>query len=247
MTASRHEFKIQSFDVDAFGQLSAARLLGYVIESSIRSAEQLGFGIEQLKAEQLTWVIGRTKIVLDEPLVVKDEIEVETWPSGLLRSAVLRDFRLHRQGRVIGRGTSVWFVLDLESRLPCRPHAVIPPHLHEAQEHEVELSRAIEGFCVQPELERRFTVRYSDIDLNEHVTAATYVSWAVEAVTETHWQTLRLHVLDVQFLEECHLGEEIVTSSVATSPLCRQHRITRCADGRELARLTTTWVEREPR
>jgi acyl-ACP thioesterase len=50
-----------------------------------------------------------------------DAIEVETWPSGLVRSAAWRDFRVWRGEHRVAQATSVWFVLDLGTRAPVRP------------------------------------------------------------------------------------------------------------------------------
>lgn len=226
--------------------LSAPGLLGYLLESSGRSADQLGFGIAKLQAESnLTWVIARIKIVLDEPLGFLEEIEVQTWPSGLMRSAAIRDFRIKKKGREVGRATSLWFVLDMQSRLPVHPHDVFPEALRPETEHLVTLSRSLAPLTEPPDIERRFSVRYSDIDLNRHVTAASYVAWAMEAVDDPTWTTQRLSSLDIQFLAECHLGEEVLSSSRSVEPGTRIHRITRSSDQKELTRVLSTWVPRD--
>jgi acyl-ACP thioesterase len=190
-------------------------------------------------------VIARIKIELVEPLRLLDEICVETWPSGLLRSAALRDFRVHKASREIGRATSLWFVLDMESRYPVRPHELLPESLHPQTEHLVTLSRSIPKLSETPEIEHQFAVRFADIDLNQHVTATSYVAWALEAVPEAIWAKMRLTSLDVQFMEECLLGQEIVTASKALDTTSRIHRISRVADNKELARVVTTWTSRE--
>jgi acyl-ACP thioesterase len=215
-----------------------------LIESAVTSARELGFGIESLQEQGLTWVLGRIHVVLDEPLLSNEELEIETWPSGLLRSTATREFRILKGEREVGRATSIWFVLDMTTRLPVHPAEVMPPSMHERTPSVLGLSRALKSFSESPEIEHRFNVRFSDIDRNQHVTAASYIAWAMEALPTSLWSAQRLASLDVQFLAECHHGSEIVTSSVAleTTPAMRLHRIARSSDGRELARLCTTWV-----
>jgi acyl-ACP thioesterase len=244
MTASRYKFKIYSFDTDAFGNLTAPGLLGYLLEAAGRSADSLGFGIEELQRRGLTWVIARIKIELLGSLRFGDEIEVETWPSGLMRSAAMREFRLWQDGQAVGQATSLWFVLDMTSRLPVHPDDVFPANLRAQSPHLVTLSRSVVGFDGPPEVEHRFSVRFADIDLNHHVTAASYIAWAMEAVPEAAWENLRLQSMDVQYLEECHHGHDVITSSVSSSSLSRSHRITRATDQREIARLETSWAPR---
>jgi acyl-ACP thioesterase len=246
MEVSRHPFKIHSFDTDAFGALTAPGLLGYLLEASGRSADRLGFGIEKLQTQNLTWVIARIGIVLHEAVTFGEQIEVETWPAGLMRSASTRDFRIWKGAREIGQATSLWFVLDMETRMPQRAHSLLPEHLHAATEHPLTLSRSVSAIAGTPEIERTFDVRLADIDLNQHVTASSYVAWAMEAVPQAVWASNRLTSLDVQFLEECHYGHQIVTASVPIDDTNRLHRVSRSTDGREIARLHTTWAKRTP-
>jgi medium-chain acyl-[acyl-carrier-protein] hydrolase len=244
MSVSLHDFKVHSFDTDAFGLLTAPGLLGYLLESAGRSADNLGFGIAKLQEQALTWVIARIKIELKESLCFGEELQVQTWPSGLMRSAAMRDFTLLKGDRVVGHASSLWFVLDMESRLPVRPHEILPVELHPQTDHVVTLSRAVAAFTEPAEIERKFSVRFADIDLNQHVTAASYLSWAMEAVPQSVWATQRLQSIDVQYLEECHLGSEILTSSRELVTNERSHRICRSQDNREIARMLTTWAPR---
>lgn len=244
MEISRFDFKIHSFDADAFGAVTAPRLLGYLLESAGGSADSLGFGIAELQRRGLTWVLGRIRIVLDQPVSVGDAIEVETWPSGIQRSIALRDFRLCRRGQCVGKASSLWFVLDMESRLPMRPHKILPEHLHAQSEHLVALPKVIPPLSDPVTCRCSFGVRQADIDLNQHVTAASYVAWAMEAVPAEIVRTQRLAAMDIHFLEECHLGSRILSEAHPASGSSMVHRIAREGDGMELARLTTEWQNR---
>jgi acyl-CoA thioesterase FadM len=246
MTTSRYEFTVHSFDTDAFGLLTAPRVLGYCLESAIRSAERLGFGIDELQARGLTWVIARIKIELEKEIRFGDVVTIETWPSGLMRSAATREFRLLCGEKLVGLATSVWFVLDMESRFPVSPTEAFPinAHLIERTPRVTSLSRALTALAEPAEIEQRCSVRLADIDRNLHVTAASYVSWAMEGIPESVWRERRFTSIDVQYLEECHLGHDVLIASRPVSEELRRHRITRADNGREVARLETTWVPR---
>jgi acyl-CoA thioesterase FadM len=95
-----------------------------------------------------------------------------------------------------------------------------------------------------PELERRFRVRFADIDANRHVTNSSYLAWALEAVDQPCWAEQRLAALDLQFLAECHLGSHVRSRSSAQGGGTRLHAMVREEDGKELARARTTWVPR---
>ena len=246
MEITRATFAVQSFDADAFGLLSPVALAGYLQEAAGRSAEALGFGMSHLKTRGLAWVLSRQRLVLDVPIRLGDSLTVETWPSGLDRLWALRDFRLQRDGIEVGRALSSWLVMNLESRRPSRPDRVLPPERHGQTAHVLPLEAPPVAALASPELERRFQVRYADIDPLQHVTNASYIGWALEALAEPHWQSQRLASLDVQFLAETTHGHFIRSRSSPDGDGARLHAVVREEDGKELARARTTWVAREP-
>jgi len=244
--ATRATFTVHRFDADAFGLLSPAALSGYLQDAAGRSADALDFGITALQARGLTWVLARQRVVLDAPVGLGDTLEIETWPSGIDRLAALRDFWIRRDGAVVGRALTTWYVMELATRRPCRPDRLLPPERRAQTEHVLpaEAARLPALPATAPALERRFQVRYADIDVNRHVTASSYVGWAAEAVEEAEWRSLRLASLDVQFLAEAFLGQEVRSRSATDGDGARLHAVVREEDGKELARARTTWVAR---
>ncbi len=244
MEVTRATFTVHSFDADAFGLLSPAALAGYLQEAAGRSADALGFGVTALMARGLTWVLGRQRLVLDAPLRLGDSLVVETWPSGLDRLAALRDFRLWRDGVEVGRALTTWYVMALATRRPSRPDRLFPPALQAQTGHVLPLEAPPVPALEAAALERRFQVRFADIDANRHVTNASYIGWAMEAVEEPDWQALRLATLDVQFLAETTHGHLVRSRSAPDGDRARLHAVVREEDGKELARARTTWVAR---
>lgn len=247
MEITRESYKVRSFDADAYGTLTASRLLGYLLEAAGSSARSLGISVADLQQHGLTWVIGRIQIQLEDEIVVGQDVEVETWPSGLDRSVAMRDFRVLRDGKLIGRATSRWFVLDMETRLAVRPQGVFPEHLQPQTEHQLKLSRMLPALSDPVIVERSFEVRRSDIDFNRHVTATSYLDWAMEAVPVDKVDGHRMTKCDVLFLEECHLGDTIVAESCVSEDGDVLLRISRGRDKQELARLLTTWAPQSSR
>jgi acyl-CoA thioesterase FadM len=242
---TRATFVVHSFDADAFGHLFPAALAGYLQEAATRSADALGFGLADLNRRGLTWVLARQRLVLDQPLRWGDELTVETWPAGVDRLAALRDFRLWRGGAEVGRAVTTWFALDLASRKPVRPGDLFPEHLRVQPEHVLPPAPPAPGAPAEPALEKRFQVRFADIDANRHVTNASYVAWALEALDEATWRGERLASLDVSFLAETHYGHFVRSRSAPDGAGARLHAIVREEDGKEVARARTTWVTRE--
>ncbi|HZZ83240.1 MAG TPA: acyl-ACP thioesterase domain-containing protein [Anaeromyxobacteraceae bacterium] len=240
-------FAVHSYEVDAFGELTAPSLAGYLQEIAGNHASALGWSLAELMSQGLTWVLARQRIEVAASIRAGDVLEVTTWPSGLDRLAALRDFSLRRQrdGVEVARAVSHWFVLDLETRRPVRPERVVtsvpadlPPHVFPPRERRLP---ALERLFA----EQRFRTRYSDIDVNQHVNNLSYVAWALESVPEQTWRGQRLAAIDVQFLAECRYGSAVLSRTAAAGGGVFRHAIVREEDGRELARLETDWEPRE--
>lgn len=232
---------MHSFDSDAFGYLTAVALAGYLQEVAGQSADALGFGLLNLNRQGLTWVLVREQFVLNQPIRVGDTVEIETWPSGIDRWAALRDFRLSKCGSEVGCALTSWFVLDIATRHPVRPKSILPELYHAQCAHVLPINadpvKTVEGASIQ----RRFQVRFSDIDANLHVTNSSYIAWVLETVNEAAWRELWLTALDIQFLAECRLGAQVQSCSVSDERGARTHSVFREQDAKELARAATVW------
>lgn len=240
-------FPVHSYEVDAFGTLVVPAISGYLQEIAGRHATALGVGLEVLRARGLTWVLARQRLELAAPVSLGDTLEVETWPSGLERLAATREFVARRgDGREAVRATTVWYVLDLATRRPVRPEQILDPRFPRPRTPSVApLTPGKLPELAEWELQKRFHVRFADIDQNLHVTNASYVTWAVEAMPVERWRGSRLAAMEVHYLAEGLHGAAILSRVARAGPDTFAHVIVREEDGKELARLVTAWTPRE--
>jgi acyl-ACP thioesterase len=122
-----------------------------------------------------------------------------------------------------------------------RPQKVLPEGFHAQSPHVLPLTAESLATLDAATVERRFNVRFSDIDVNLHVTNTSYIAWVLESVEESNWRKQWLTSLDIQFLSECSLGAAIWSRSRPIDEGFRSHSITREDDAKELARAVTLW------
>jgi medium-chain acyl-[acyl-carrier-protein] hydrolase len=246
MLSRRESFAVHTYEVDAFGTLAVPALSGYLSEVAGLHAGELGVGLDALMARGLTWVLLRQRIENPIPIQLGDGIEIETWPSGIERLVALREFVVRRGGEEVARATTQWLVLDVATRRPVRPAEVLEARFpREARPPAVPLAHGKLADLRAWDFQKRFHVRYSDIDANLHVTNTSYVAWAIEAVPRDLWQSSRLASVEVQFLAETHHGAAILSRVATVGDGALAHAIVREEDRKELARLATRWVRRE--
>jgi acyl-ACP thioesterase len=244
--ARRASFPVHTYEVDAFGTLEVPALSGYLQEVAGLHATALGTGLDALRARGLTWVLARQRIELPLAVTLGDTLEIETWPSGVERLAVTREFAVRRgDGAEAARATTEWYVLDLATRRPVRPAEVLDPRFpRQPLPHVAPLARGKLAAPPAWEVERRFHVRYADIDVNLHVTNASYVGWAIEAAPVALWRAARLAAVEVHYLAEGNHGGAILSRLARAGEGACAHAIVREEDGKELARLATRWTAR---
>ncbi len=242
----REAFEARSYAVDAFGLLTAPALSGWLQEAAGRHAERIGVGVGALLDRGLTWVLARQAVDVEAPILLGERAEVRTWPSGADRLTALRDFEVRVDGQVRVRAVTQWIVLDLATRKPVRPGAVLAAEFLPEEPHVLPLPA---GRLPAPEtvaVERHFSTRYRDIDRNLHVTNASYVEWACEALPEETWRTMRLRSFEAHFVAECMHGSRVRSVAGGAGEGAFLHAVVREEDGRDLARLRTAWVPRSP-
>jgi medium-chain acyl-[acyl-carrier-protein] hydrolase len=242
----RESFAVHGYELDAFGTLSVPALSDFLIEAAGLHARALGVGLEALMAKGLTWVLARERLEVKAPVHLGEVLEVETWRAGVDRLAALRDFVVRGAGGAeVARATTRWFLLDLATRKPLRPDAALDPGFpRERTPPVLEPGTAKLPELREWEVQKRFHVRYQDIDLNLHVNNGSYVTWALEAIPREVWSSSRLAVLEVHFLAECHYGSAILSRLARSGEDAFAHAVVREEDEKELARLATRWAAR---
>lgn len=245
-----HEsFHIRAYEIDPSGHLSIQALCDYLQEAAGNHAGNLGVSVEQLLAERnLTWVLARLHVVLRQRPAWRETIRLETWPSGENGLFAMRAFQLTDEaGDRVGEAMSAWLLMDPVRRRPVR----VPPFIKAIRlpDRPPPLPEAFERFTPPEHHESThpFRVRYSDLDLNQHVNNVRYIEWANECVAPALAPTHDLVELEIQFRAEATYGDTVLAHLLEQPGDDRRfvHHLQRESDGKDLALAHTRWVERE--
>ena len=244
MLRRTERFSVHGYDVDAFHTLAVPALAGYLEEVAAHHATDLGCGLDALAGRGLTWVLVRQRIELSTPIALGDELTITTWPSGIDRLLVSREFVVARaEGEEVARASTRWLLLDVATRRPIRPDDVLDAALRPVRERVAEIAARLAAPGAGA-AERTFDVRFSDIDVNRHVNNTSYVAWALESVDPATWTGMRAASVEAHYLAEALLGDDILARTAPDAGDELAHAVLRGRDGKELARLRTRWVAR---
>jgi len=237
------ELRVRSYEMDAKGRASALAVCNWLQEAAGNHATALAWGVDQLQAQGLTWVLSRLHLRLNRIPAWREPVTVTTWPAGAQRLHAVREFRISDEdGGEIGVATSGWLLVNLASRRPVRlPETIAAIRAHtparvldDPFEKLPELERA--------EHERSFAVRYSNLDMNRHANNVSVIAWALDAVPEEVLLESTLAEFEVDFRAEARYGDHITAQVCAPEPPAEifLHRLVR-DDGREIARARSRW------
>jgi acyl-ACP thioesterase len=235
---------VRGHETDLHGRLSALSLCQFLQEAAANHARKLGVGLDVLNDQNLTWMLSRLRVRVQQLLRAGERLSIHTWPSGTDRLFALRDFAaLAGDGTTLASADSAWLVIDRTRRRPVR----LEPFLDNIRPAEAPpvLEKPIPPVPAAGAAKNRktFSVRYRDLDANRHVNNVTYVEWIQEGFEPGFFDRRRLSSLEVEFRAEALAGDTVFCTRRpdAVDPETYLHSVFRQSDERELARARTKW------
>lgn len=211
------QFRVDSRDVDLFNQCRPSAVLGILQEAATRAALALGAsGPEVLAKYNCLWMVTRSWVELDAPLRWNDLVDVKTWHRGGSGASTYRDFDLARDGKPIGQGTTIWVMVDADSRKLFRIRDLA--EFQGTDGGELCKSVKLHRIPMPKEFDHRTRrdLRYSDTDINGHVNNIHYADFACDSL---HLEELGrgkfVRSLQIGYVNECRAGETIWVDTAA--------------------------------
>ena len=177
-----------------------------------------------------------------------ETITIKTKPLSFRKFYAFRTFEvLDSNNESILTAESVWMLLDSNKRKP----VTINEYLTNTYRVTNSLKNTIK-FDKIPDVtridhEKKFNVRYDDIDTNQHVNNVKYYSWAIESVPTDIVLNYTLCNVKIFYKRETTYGETVKvlteTNNNDDNIICI-HKII-ANNGEELTRLQTTWIKEE--
>jgi medium-chain acyl-[acyl-carrier-protein] hydrolase len=235
--------RICSYEVDATRKLTMESILRSFQEAAWNHAEHLQLGYSHLRQNNQAWVLSRMTVRVQTYPDWDQRVTIRTWPRGSQSLFALRDFEmLDKGGRQMVGATSGWVVIDLHNRRPQRIDPILGsirvfPDLRAVGSDPARVSAIADSPAPQS-----IPVRYSDLDLNDHVNNASYVRWMLDDYPVEFHRRHRIHSLVINFLAEVNALDSVALQTRELAPLHMLHTLTRQSDSAESCRAEIQWV-----
>jgi len=226
-------YRVQLYDVNAFGELHPTGLLRFMQQTASDASAAAGFDVEWYDRQGTIWLIRRTVVESLRPALYRDELAVRTWVSDIRRVRSQRDYEVwrRRDETLLARGWSDWVYVDAARGKPVRaPEELqrgLMPDGVVAQEREMR--RPSEPPPHAFRTDRR--VEFAAIDSVVHVNNALYATYIEQdlwdALAAHGWlldpfargPRLRLRRHDIEYFEAALYGDQITGSVWVTEIL----------------------------
>ena len=204
------EYEIRSYECDKDCRLRLLTIFNLMQDMADTHAELMGVGYDICFQKGIGWVGGNYHLRINKLPKWREKFTLKTWPAATTFVTGIRDFEaLDKEGEVLFQASSQWVLIDLAKG---RPVSVAK----NLGEYELLSERAIETnfpalvFPKRIDFQKKFFVRYDDIDMNNHVNNAVYPVWAAESVPLSFRTTQEILELEVSFKKPALLGDTVL-------------------------------------
>ncbi|MCL2198650.1 MAG: thioesterase [Defluviitaleaceae bacterium] len=202
------KYRITYYDLDAAGRVKLSALLRMVHIAAEINATEIGIGFNELSVLNMSFVLQRFGLSVMRMPAYDEMVTIRTWPDSVARGTFLRKGDMHdAHGQKIMEWTSMWILLDLAARKILRPSA-LPVELPKFEDHGVTIAplKITLPDTEWPKTNQYVhTVRYADIDTNNHMNNSIYGDLITNALSQTPpWQEVQIN-----YLSETRLSDQI--------------------------------------
>ena len=187
-----YSFHVEPFSEDVTGRLAWGVLGNTLLRVAEKSAITHGFGFGEVHERNTAWVLSRLLIEMPQMPRSGQAFNVSTWVARIYRQFTDRLFAItDNDGTPLGYATSVWALIDLDTRQPVSLADYDNPRFHAAMDTQTVPLTPF-GRCrvetAQPV--RTIPVMRSDLDINGHVNSIRYMQMAIDTIYHAYGDTL---------------------------------------------------------
>ena len=212
----RYSFTVEPFTEDCLGNLSWGRLGNLLLRCASMHAGEHGFGFKDMMRVNHVWVLSRLTIEMDSLPRTGETFFIETWVDKVYRQFTDRHFSILRpDGTAYGHATSIWALIDWESRQAADLRGERMPETAKwddvlVPERPNPIASSRSRARVKNPVERGVhTAAFTDLDINGHFNSIRYLELALNLFTPESLKARPIRRIDLAFAAETYCGEQL--------------------------------------
>ena len=206
----KKSFVVQSRDSDFSQRVKLSALFSYFQEMATEHGQMLGVGRNSIQKHGVIWVLIRSRVAVERYPRMREEIFIETWPEQPGKIEFERNFIVRdAEGIIIARALTSWVIIDVENRRLRRSSTLDAKFPSTGREKALNCELGKIQSNNQLNLSYKKVVRYSDIDINEHLNNSKYVDYIMDCFSLEEHKNYVVKSIEVDYVHEALPGETI--------------------------------------
>lgn len=219
---------LRAYDVDINNKIKINVIFNILQDVAAQDAERYGFGYSAFMESNFAWLLQWVKLEIIDYPSLGDEIVVKTWAKCKYKLYSMRDFLIYNSsGKIICKSTSGWIPVNRNTKRIVDIKD-LPSEIKYNKDHSAldDYPSKLNGIGNKEILFIR-KIRYTDIDLNQHVNNTKYIEMMLDAFSLNEYKNAEIGTLTVSFLSESFINDEIEISVYNQT----EHENTRIIEG----------------
>lgn len=178
--------------------------------SNIATTNAIEIGIwDDSLANKYGWILVKQTLKLKRPINIQENITIKTRAESCKRIQANRAYEIvDGDNSIIGGAFSTWTLIDLETRLltTTAKAGIELPTMNKFTPivdsyHNINIEAT--NYCGER------TVKYSDIDVNQHMNNSRYIEWALDLIDYDLHRKKFISEMNVHYLKEMGINKEV--------------------------------------
>lgn len=204
----QYKTTISSNDTDINYDLKASSLYMILQDAAMGAVVDLGIDSLELQKLGIDWIITRMDVEILKFPKYRDEITIQTYPAETQMCFYPRYWRiLDKDGNVIIRASSIWALLDHQTRRVSMRKDIVPEIAFEKHDDQIPQPRKIIAADTQLVDERK--IYYSEIDLNGHLNNCSYIKLLVDIHDVEFYKKHQISGITTNYVKEVYAGQTV--------------------------------------
>ncbi|MCR5740865.1 MAG: hypothetical protein K6G38_00170 [Gammaproteobacteria bacterium] len=203
------DIKLLAEHSDYNRKLRLNSLMHFFQEASIAHTEELGMGREKTLDKGFLWIISTERFKINRLPSYDEKIKIVSYPGKTMHFFFPRYFNIYdERGELIIEGSSIWSLIDINSR------EFIDPEENgitiNGEEKGTEIANVLRIPLPKLNNSKREIVNFKDADLNGHLNNASYVDKCLDIIDNEYLINHEIKEVVLNFKKEIKLNDEFI-------------------------------------
>ena len=208
-----YQSRIRYSELDATGHLKIESLLDYFQDCTTFHSEDIGRGVDYLKAGHMVWVLTSWQVIVDRYPKLGERVTVATAPYDFKGFMGNRNFLMtDEHGNRLACANTIWSLIDTESGRPIKPtEEMIAPY---TLEEKLDMEYAPRRIAIPSDVRQAepVIIKPHHLDTNHHVNNGQYVRIALDCLGKE----CRIRQLRAEYKKQSYLND-VLTPYISSS------------------------------